>query len=95
MVYKNKERSYCHCGDGLAPPLAYQAVPVGVDAVSKAGDEESEVGQRDEERDKGDKHDPALQQWHGHIGGGHQDPYQTTEYLQKENGGLEIQHLRC
>lgn len=60
-------------------PVTYPGVPVGVDAVCKASDEENEVGERDEECDEGDKHHPALQQRHGHIGGGHQYPNQTAK----------------
>lgn len=62
-------------------PDTYQGVPVGVDTIREAGDEEKEVGRRDEERGEGDKHHPALQERHRHVGGGHQDPHQTTEYL--------------
>lgn len=64
-----------------ALPETYQGVPVSVDAVREASDEENEVGGRDEERGEGDKHHPALQQRHRHVGGCHQYPYQTTEYL--------------
>lgn len=62
-----------------AVPSTYQAVPVNVDAAREAGDEEHQVGKRDKEHGEGDKHHPALQQRHRHVGGGHQDPYQTTE----------------
>lgn len=55
--------------------IIYQKVPVNVDAVSQATDEECKVGGGEEEGRDGDKHHPALQQRHGHIGGGHQDPY--------------------
>lgn len=55
--------------------MTYQEVPVSVDAVSQASDEESEVGGGEEEGGERDKHHPALQQRHRHIGGSHQDPY--------------------
>jgi len=60
---------------------AYQEVPVHGDAVSQTSDEESEVGRGEKEGGNRHKHHPALQQGHRHIGGGHQDPYQTTKYL--------------
>lgn len=58
---------------------AYHKVPVRVDAVSQSGDEQSEVARGQKEGGDGNKHHPALEQRDGHIGGCHQDPYQTSE----------------
>lgn len=63
----------------LGSAETYQGVPVGLDTVREASDEEKEVRGRDKERGEGDKHHPALQQRHRHIGGGHQYPHQTTK----------------
>lgn len=54
---------------------AYQEVPVSIDAVSQTSDEESEVGEGEDEGGYRDKHHPALQQGDRHIGRRHQDPY--------------------
>lgn len=53
----------------------YQEVPVRIDVVSHAGDEETQVGRGEEEGGDRGKHHPALQQRHRHIGRCHQDPY--------------------
>lgn len=54
---------------------SHQDIPVGVDAVSQASDEEREVHGGEEEGGERHKHHPALQQRHGYPGGRHQDPY--------------------
>ncbi len=69
---------------------AYQEIPVCVDAVSQASDEEREVGGGEEEGGDGDKHHPALQERHGHIGGSDQDPYQSTKKLRIETNTKHI-----
>lgn len=71
--------------DLVSDLAVYQEVPVSDDEVSQAGDEEYEVGGGKDERDDGDKHHPALQQRHGDVGGGHQDPDQTTKKLLIKN----------
>lgn len=61
--------------------ISYQEIPVSVDAVSQASDEDDEVGSGEKEGGDGHKHHPALQQRHGHVGGGYEDPYEATEEL--------------
>lgn len=62
-----------------ALPETHQGVPVGVDTVGEASDEEDEVGGRHDEGGEGDEHHPSLQQRHRHVGGGHQNPHQAAE----------------
>lgn len=74
----------------------HHEVPVSVDAVSQASDEECEVCRGEEEGGDRDEHHPALQQGHGHVGGGHQDPYQATKQLKYifQNIYLKYQFLK-